>query len=61
MGGTYSTDILGNLYDQGTPERVKYLQEAGNKLLAQISGKNMSLQEEQHIHFFNFLRPLFQG
>ena len=39
MGGTYSTDILRSLYDQGTPDRDKYLQEAGNKLLAEISGK----------------------
>ena len=33
---TYSTDILRSLYDQGTPDRSRWVQEAGNTFLAQI-------------------------
>ena len=36
MGGTYSTDILRSLYDQGVPDRSRWVQEAGNTFLAQI-------------------------
>ena len=36
MGGTYSTNFWSSLYDQGTPELVRWVQEAGNMFLAQI-------------------------
>ena len=36
MGGTYSTTGKRSLYDQGVPERVRWVQEAGNMFLAQV-------------------------
>ena len=35
------------LYDQGTPERSKWVQEAGKIVLAQISEKSVSLQDKK--------------
>ena len=50
MGGTYYTDIQRSLYDQGVPDRSRWVQEAGNKVLAQISEKKeMSLQDQTNV------------
>ena len=37
MGGAYYTDILICLYDQGALDRSRWVQEAGNIVLADIS------------------------
>ena len=49
IGRLFSTDIFSSLYDLGTPERSKWVQEAGNPLLVEISEKQMSLQDQKKI------------
>ena len=39
MGGTYYPDIQRSLYDKGVPDRSRWVQEAGNIVLVEISKK----------------------
>ena len=51
MGGTYYPDIQRSLYDQGVPDRSRWVQEAGNIVLVQISKKNMSLRDQKKYQY----------
>ena len=58
MGRTYSCDILRKLYYQGTPERSKWVQEAGKKVFEQNDQKKMRLQTEKNITFYKIKNGL---
>ena len=48
----FSARILGSsLYDQGTPERSKWVQEAGKIFLAQISEKRCEAPRQKKYHY----------
>ena len=51
MGGTYYPDIQRSLYDQGVPDRSRWVQEAGNTFLAQISEKKYEPPRPKKYHY----------
>ena len=51
IGRLYSTDFFRSLYDLATPERSKWVQEAGKIVLAQISEKRCEAPRQKKYHY----------